>query len=261
MACCPVQRTMDRRLSSPRAPAPARADSLLRLRLADGRATTAHVARWDLTRTRVRVTRLATQQRVVDWCAATGCGDAVVGGFYTRPEGSPLGELRLGGDVHPARGLHRSVAHAAGVPARRRRGRPDRPPRRAAAADGGDLLQAGPLLVCEGEIVYRDGIDSEGFSVANGQFDSDITDGRHPRAAIGLADGEVLVLRRRRPFGRRRGAHPRRARDGDGGPRRGLRDESRRRRAPLASSVTVSCATVPASVMVSTSPGDVRSPP
>ncbi len=61
-------------------------------------------------------------------------------------------------------------------------------------AGAGDLLQAGPLLVAGSEIVYRDGIDSEGFSAANGQFDSDITDGRHPRAAIGLADGEVLAV-------------------------------------------------------------------
>jgi hypothetical protein len=181
------------RLSSSPAPAPARADSLLRLRLADGRATTVHVARWDLTRTRVRVRRLMTQQRVVDWCAATGCGDAVVGGFYTRPEGLPLGELRLGGQPIPhvpfTAPWHtlRACLHVDGAVTRIDR-------REDLDVGAGDLLQAGPLLVAGGEIVYRDGIDSEGFSAANGQFDSDITAGRHPRAAIGLADGEVLAL-------------------------------------------------------------------
>jgi exopolysaccharide biosynthesis protein len=53
----------------------------------------------------------------------------------------------------------------------------------------GDLLQAGPLLVREGRVVTG---DEEGFSAAAGQFDSDITDGRHPRAALGC-DGDRLI--------------------------------------------------------------------
>jgi len=185
---------MDQPVSSSPAPAPARADSLLRLRLGDGRSTTAHVARWDLTRTRVRVERLATQQRVAEWCAETGCPDAVVGGFYTRPEGLPLGELRLGGRAVPHVAFTapwhalRASLHVDGAAVRIDH-------REVLAADAaGDLLQAGPLLVRDGEIVYQDGIDSEGFSAADGQFDSDITDGRHPRAAIGHTGGEVVVL-------------------------------------------------------------------
>jgi hypothetical protein len=181
------------RVSISPAPAPARADSLLRLPLGDGCVTTAHVARWDLTRTRVSVTRLATQQRVVDWCAATGCADAVVGGFYTRPEGSPLGELRLAGQAVPHVAFTapwhtlRASLHVDGAAVRIDH-------RERLSADAGDLLQAGPLLVRGGELVYRDGVDSEGFSAANGQFDSDITEGRHPRAAIGLTDREVFAL-------------------------------------------------------------------
>ncbi len=184
---------MDQRVSSSSAPAPARADSLLRLPLGDGRTTTAHVARWDLARTRVRIERLATQQRVVDWCIETGCADAVVGGFYTRPEGSPLGELRLGGQAVPHIAFTapwhtlRASLHVDGSTLRIDH-------REELAADAGDLLQAGPLLVRDGEIVYRDGIDSEGFSAADGQFDSDITEGRHPRAAIGLTGGAVIAL-------------------------------------------------------------------
>jgi exopolysaccharide biosynthesis protein len=54
----------------------------------------------------------------------------------------------------------------------------------------GDLLQAGPLLVADEAVVF-DGDDREGFSAGAGQFDSDITDGRHPRAALGVS-GEWL---------------------------------------------------------------------
>jgi exopolysaccharide biosynthesis protein len=58
----------------------------------------------------------------------------------------------------------------------------------------GDLLQAGPLLVRHGFAVTFDGEDSEGFSAASEQFDSDITAGRHPRAALGVADGVLLSV-------------------------------------------------------------------
>jgi len=194
VTCCPAQRIMDRRLSSSTAPAPARADSLLRLQLQDGRATTAHVARWDLEQTRLRIVRLPARQRVVDWCAETGCADAVVGGFYTRPEGLPLGELRLGGQAVPHIAFTapwhtlRASLQVDGTAVRIDH-------REGLAADAaGDLLQAGPLLIRDGEVVYRDGVDSEGFSAADGQFDSDITAGRHPRAAIGVTDGGVLAL-------------------------------------------------------------------
>jgi exopolysaccharide biosynthesis protein len=36
--------------------------------------------------------------------------------------------------------------------------------------------------------------DHEGFSAAAGQFDSDITDGRHPRAAIGVSDRDLYLV-------------------------------------------------------------------
>ena len=58
----------------------------------------------------------------------------------------------------------------------------------------GDLLQAGPLLVEHGRIAFDPASDAEGFSAAAEQFDSDITAGRHPRAAIGLGDDHVTVV-------------------------------------------------------------------
>jgi exopolysaccharide biosynthesis protein len=40
----------------------------------------------------------------------------------------------------------------------------------------------------------RDGEDREGFSAGNAQFDSDITDGRHPRAAIGIDETRLIAV-------------------------------------------------------------------
>jgi hypothetical protein len=63
-----------------------------------------------------------------------------------------------------------------------------------APAPRGDLLQAGPLLVAGSLVAYARAGDPEGFSAGARQFDSDITDGRHPRAALGLAPGRILAV-------------------------------------------------------------------
>jgi hypothetical protein len=61
------------------------------------------------------------------------------------------------------------------------------------ATPEGDLLQAGPLLVDRGRVACAD--DVEGFSAGSHQFDSDITDGRYPRAAIAVARrGRLLAV-------------------------------------------------------------------
>jgi Phosphodiester glycosidase len=57
----------------------------------------------------------------------------------------------------------------------------------------GDLVQAGPLVVHDGQSVI-DGSDEEGFSSGAAQFDSDITVGRYPRCALGVGDGELLAV-------------------------------------------------------------------
>lgn len=181
------------RLASISSVAP-RSDERLRLALDDGRATTLHVARWDIARTRVRIERLPSQLRVAEWCAQTATPDALVGGFYTRPEGLPLGELRLGGVAmahvpfsapwHETRASLHVAGHAVRIAARD-----------ALEPDiAGDLLQAGPLLVSNGRAVYEDGIDSEGFSAASEQFDSDITAERHPRSAIAVSNDEIIAV-------------------------------------------------------------------
>jgi exopolysaccharide biosynthesis protein len=56
------------------------------------------------------------------------------------------------------------------------------------------LLQAGPLLVRDGASRIHRGADPEGFSAGARQFDSDITRGRYPRAALAVAGGDLLAV-------------------------------------------------------------------
>ncbi|HEY4095548.1 MAG TPA: phosphodiester glycosidase family protein [Baekduia sp.] len=163
-----------------------------RLRLGDGARTTLYVARYDLRRTEIRVVRLPRPMPLEAYCQANGFGEALVGGFYQRPELTPLGELRTGGVVRrhvpfaAPYGDMRACLSVSGttMAIARRQELPAEPV--------GDLLQAGPLLVHGGTPVRG---DAEGFSAGSHQFDSDITAGRHPRAAIGLTRrGEALAV-------------------------------------------------------------------
>jgi hypothetical protein len=166
----------------------------LRVRLADGRATTVHMSAHDAARTELRVVVLRSQARLGDWCAARDIQEALVGGFFTRPEGIPLGEVRTRGVARrsvpfdPPWRATRTCVHVQGGVARiaARDALP--------AAPRGDLLQAGPLLVAGGARAYERASDPEGFAAGARQFDSDITDGRHPRAALGLAPGRILAV-------------------------------------------------------------------
>src|SRR5215475_14024683 len=63
--------------------------------------TTVHVASYDADTTRVRVAVFPGQAPLEAWCAARGIEDALVGGFFARPDGEPLGEVRVGGEPHP----------------------------------------------------------------------------------------------------------------------------------------------------------------
>ena len=172
-----------------------RASAVRRLRvpLADGAATTIHVASFDAARTDVRVV-LVRRRQLISWCAATGVEDAMVGGFFTRPDCEPLGEVRTRGLLRrhvafddPWGGLRACVHVTGGVVRLAARDELPESPR-------GDLLQAGPLLVRDGAAVYDRRRDPEGFSAGAHQFDSDITAARHPRAALALADGRLLAV-------------------------------------------------------------------
>jgi hypothetical protein len=177
------------------APAPARpALGRRRLRLFDGAETTVHVARFRRADFDLRVVSLRPSSTVRGWCARSGAEHAIVGGFYIRPDGLPLGDLRIDGVTLPSEPFdepwhqQRACVHVeAGVvrlAARRQLG----------AEPRGDLLQAGPLLVAEGRPLVREGVDCEGFSAGSRQFDSDITAGRYPRAALGLCRDELIAV-------------------------------------------------------------------
>ncbi len=164
-----------------------------RLRLAGGAATTLHVAAYDALRTRVRVLRFPRPTPLPAWCARHGVAEALVGGFFVRDGGPvqpPLGEIRTSGITRASVafdepwGAVRACVHAAG--ARVTIDRRDALP----SAPAGDLLQAGPLLVRGGRVLPG---DEEGFSAGARQFDSDITAGRHPRAALGLTRDRRLL--------------------------------------------------------------------
>ena len=184
-------RTVAAHLTPLEAPLPAPHLRSLRVELADGALTTVHVAEHPRATTDVRVVRLRRPQPLAAWCARHQEPEALVGGFYARPGHVPLGELRTRGIQRrhvafdaPWGGV-RACVHVAGgeVAIARRDTLPDRP--------RGDLLQAGPLLVRDGAVVPG---DPEGFSAGAGQFDSDITAGRHPRAALGLAGEHLLAV-------------------------------------------------------------------
>lgn len=165
-----------------------------RLRLADGAATTVHVARFDRRAYLPRVVALQPCSTVQAWCRRTGAEHAIVGGFYMRPGGPALGDLWIDGEAlatepfdapwHERRGCVHVHGGEVKLAPRRQLGRAPR----------GDLLHAGPMLVGGGEPLVREGEDEEGFSAGSRQFDSDITAGRYPRAALGLGDGELIAV-------------------------------------------------------------------
>jgi hypothetical protein len=168
--------------------------ALSRRRLEDGEKTTLYAVRYPLGRTRVRVLHFPRPQRLDVWCRRSRIGEAIVGGFFVRDPYRALGELWVSGKLarhepvaDPYAGVRACVISDNGTVRFAERARePEFPP--------GDLLQAGPLLLADGEIVFDRATDHEGFSHGAGQFDSDITDGRHPRAAIGIGSRDVIAV-------------------------------------------------------------------
>lgn len=167
---------------------------LWRQPLDDGETTTVYAVRHPIRRTRVRVVYFPRPQRLDVVCRSTAVKEAVVGGFFVRDPYRPLGEVWAAGrDVRheplPAAYAPRRacvLSDGAGVRILARDAAPERP--------DGDLLQAGPLLVADGAVAFDPEADHEGFSAGADQFDSDITQDRHPRAAFGIADDALITV-------------------------------------------------------------------
>ena len=163
-----------------------------RLRLGDGAETTLHVARFSRFEFDLRVVALQPCSTVRAWCRRAGAAHAIVGGFYLRPGGPPLGDLWIDGSALPSEPFdapwhaRRACVHISAGEVRLA------PRHELGSRPRGDLLQAGPMLVAGGERVL-DGGDPEGCSAGARQFDSDITAGRYPRAALGLSRRELIA--------------------------------------------------------------------
>jgi hypothetical protein len=164
------------------------------VRLGGGAGTTLHVVVHDLAAIMPRVVVLEQPMPLVSWCRQQGVEDAVVGGFFIRALGEPLGELRVAGRQWPSTPFDapwsavRACLHVNGdrVDIARRDALP--------AAPAGDLLQAGPLLVTGGRGAVAGDADPEGFSAGARQFDSDINAGRHPRAALARRGRQLFAV-------------------------------------------------------------------
>jgi hypothetical protein len=184
------------RTASPPAPTEAPRPTLerRRLRLDDGAATSLHVARFSRGEWGLRVVALQPCATVHGWCRQTGAEHAIVGGFYMRPGGPALGDLWIDGRALPTKPFdspwheQRACVHAVGgkvrLAARKELG----------GNPHGDLLHAGPMLVGAGRSLIQAGVDAEGFSAGSRQFDSDITAGRYPRAALGLSARDLIAV-------------------------------------------------------------------
>ncbi len=167
---------------------------LSRHELADGEVTTVYAVRYPLRTMQARVVYFPRTEHLDVWCRSRGVEEAVVGGFFLRDPYRPLGELWIDGRQiphepidEPFAGTRASVLIDDGVA--RLVPRSDAP-----MEPMGDLVQAGPLLVADGAVVFDPGNDREGFSAGAGQFDSDITEGRYPRAALGISDDFVVAV-------------------------------------------------------------------
>jgi hypothetical protein len=165
-----------------------------RVELGAGAATTVHVAVYPRAHVTPAVVLLAAPEPLAAWCARSGVTHALVGGFFVTPGGPALGEVRVGGvraetrPFDPRFASARACLHVGAGTAT------IAPLAALAPLPAGDLLQAGPALVAGGRPLVAEGDDPEGFSAGGAQFDSDITAGRHPRAAVGFDGSRFLAV-------------------------------------------------------------------
>ena len=152
------------------------------------------MARFERSRFDLRVALIDPCATVLHWCEENAAEHAIVGGFYLRPGGPPLGHLRIDGTVVASEPFDAPWdarrACVAGAGGRVELAAWQDLPANAA----GDLLQAGPMLVDSGRNLIERGEDREGFAAGARQFDSDITDGRYPRAALGVSDQDLIAV-------------------------------------------------------------------
>lgn len=153
--------------------------------LDDGAMTTIYVARYAKTSTKPRVVLFQKETRLLDWCKQNNVHNAVVGGFFLRGQHKALGDLWLQGVKQKTEPVIKPWDKTRGSLYINGRSQLTLAPRNLLPAQpAGDLLQAGPLLISGSKPTIRGEEDIEGISAGASQFDSDISLGRYPRAAI-----------------------------------------------------------------------------
>ena len=206
--------------------------SLRRHHLADGERTTIYIVRHRLDDSRPRVQVFRQPRRLDHWCSRHGHKEAIVGGFYLRDPFRPLGDVVAGGRPRsPPSRSPRRTARAGRRCTRPTAGCASRRARRSATSATGDLVQAGPLLVADGRIVFDRADRRRGL--LGRRRPVRLRHHRRPPPALGdrrLRPRPLPRLLRRPPLRRRRGADARRARRVHARPRLPRCDEPRRRR-------------------------------
>ena len=166
-----------------------------RAELEDGAKTTVYVAKYPRSVVKPRVVLFDHETRLLDWCEDNGIRDSIVGGFFLRDQGKPVGDLWLKGVQQYSIPFFKPWNGTRGALYIAKQGKLAIAPRYLLPQKPeGDLLQAGPLLVQNNRSVIRKGVDPEGFSEGADQFDDDITDGRYPRTAIGTDDNYIYAI-------------------------------------------------------------------
>ena len=217
--------------------------------------------RYDLRRTVPRVVRLPAPTPLERWCREHGVAEAIVGGFFVRPGRHAAG--RAAHERHRAARARRSTrrgatcapactSSAATSPSR---GATSCPPSRRATC-------CRPARCSCATACPASTATSRASRPGQGQFDSDITAGRYPRAALGAGAARAAARRRLRRARRRRGrAHAGRAGRDARRPRRPHGAQPRRRRLDLAGLRRAGCATSRARITASCWPAGDRSRP
>ncbi len=165
-----------------------------RVELADGQATTVHVAVAPRAASRARLVCLSPAVPLERWCARRRITDAISGGYATKPHYEPLGELRIDGRGVPHRAFEPPWRHSRAALALSDGQLRIAPRDQLPASPDGWMLQAGPLLVRAGANAIAGVDDPEGFSTTQHEFDQDLTAGREPRLALALRGRDLLAI-------------------------------------------------------------------
>ena len=154
-----------------------------------------HISTYSRSRYRPRLVSFEKPTELYKWCDTNGQLNAINGGFFDRSKNRALGELWISGMQQDHTPFSNPWHNSRGGISITKSGHIHIGPRyELPAVPPNDLLQAGPLLVYSGQNLIKDLTNPEGFSSGNHQFDSDITTGQNPRAAIGINDRYIFTV-------------------------------------------------------------------